>query len=345
MNHLAFFEAVKTGNIGSLYLLDGQEEYIKQQALARLCDKLLPPGMEQMNLAELHNPEVDELIAAAETMPFIAERRVIVVRECDVLTAGKKAEDEGKAEKIISYLEHVSPFSVLVFVVKGNADKRKKLYSFLKKRGGIVEFASMGDVECSHWIVQSLRAMGKQIDASTVGKLIFTVGHSAALLRQEMDKLASYTGERQNIVPEDIDAVCTKSLECTVFQMVDAQVAGRQEEAFRLLADMERNGEERIGILAMLLRQYRILYHVRCLMEEKAAAQTYAGLLGIPPFASTRAQQQVRGYEKRRLKEAYQQLLQMEYQIKSGQIPQDGCVQAALFMLDEILNGKGEMSC
>lgn len=341
MNHTAFFAAIKSGALGGLYLLEGPEEYIKQQALARLCEKLLPAGLEQMNLTQLDNPEADALIAAAETLPFLGEKRVVVVREWDLLTSGRKQENPAKAEAALSYLERVSPSTCLVFTVKGKADGRKKLYAYLKKRDAIVDFSPMGDGEAQDWARRSMKAMGKQMDGETAAFLVFTVGKDAALLKQEMGKLAHYAGEREIVTPRDVEAVCTKSLECTVFQMVDAQVAGKNEEAFRLLSDMEHSGEDRMGILAMLLRQYRILYHASRLQEERVPPQNLGSLLGIPPFAVSRTQQQARRYSSESLRAAYDALLEMEYGIKSGRIPQEGCAQAALLELDGILNRRG----
>ncbi len=337
MNHTAFFAGVKAGDIRGMYLLEGPEEYIKQQGLHRLCEKLLPAGLEAMNLTELDNPEVDALTAAAETLPFLGDKRVVVVRDCDLLTAGRKQENESKAEALLSYLEHVSPSTCLVFTVKGKADGRKKLYTFLKKRDLVVDFSPMSDGECGQWVQKSMRALGKQMDGETAAALVFTVGRDAALLKQEMDKLAGYLGDRAEVTPADIEAVCTKSLECTVFQMVDAQVAGKNEEAFRLLGDMEHRGEEKMGILAMLLRQYRILYHMRCLLNERTPQAAQASLLGIPPFAVARTQQQARRYSQESLLEAYDALLALEYGIKSGQVSQEGCAAAALLQLDGIL--------
>ena len=63
MNHTAFFEQVKKGNIQPVYLMEGTEEYIKQQALKNLCARLLPEGLEQMNLTDLTDPAPDALIA------------------------------------------------------------------------------------------------------------------------------------------------------------------------------------------------------------------------------------------------------------------------------------------
>ena len=96
MNHTAFFEQVKKGNIQPVYLMEGTEEYIKQQAVRQLCAKLLPAGLEELNLTDLTDPEADALIAAAETLPFMADRRIVIIRECSLLTAGKRRKTRTK---------------------------------------------------------------------------------------------------------------------------------------------------------------------------------------------------------------------------------------------------------
>jgi len=340
MNHTAFFDLVKKGTIGDAYLMEGPEEYIKQQALERLKEKILPAGLEEMNLTELPDPDADALIAAAETLPFMGEKRLVVVKECNLLTSGKKAEDENKVKAITEYVGHISPSTCLIFYVKGKADGRKKLYTLLKKKNAIVDFSPMSDAECAAWAAKTMQRMGKQLSRDCAEKLVFTVGRDAALLKQEMEKLASYLTDRDTVTDADIDAVCTRSSEYTVFQMVDAQVAGNNQQAFSLLRDVLRGGEDRIMVLAMLLRQYRILYHMRCMLDERTPQQSQAQLLGIPPFAVGRTQQQAKRFEKERLKAAYDMLLAYEQGIKSGRLPQEACAENALLKLEEILRGQ-----
>ena len=339
MNHFAFFDSIKAGKVASLYLFEGSEEYIKGQAISRLCQQVLPEGMEAMNLTELHNPSADELIAAAETLPFLSEKRIVIVRDLDALGTGKKA-DEASAEAITAYLERLSPTTSLVFMVKGKADGRKKLYLTLKKKATMVDFSRMSEAEASSWAMRTMKALGKRLDTTAAQKLVFSVGSDAALLKQEMEKLAGFLGEREEVQDEDIDTICVKTLESTVFQMVDAQVGGQNGQALLLLKTVLEGGEDRFMVLSMLLRQYRILYHMRCLLEERVPQAQLGNLLGIPPFAVSRSQAQARRYSKEKLKAAYDYLYDLEYRLKSGQSPQEGSAEAALFMLDGILNSQ-----
>lgn len=340
MNHTAFFASLKERSLQSCYLFEGEEEYIKQQALYRLEEALLPKGMEQMNLTQLTNPDADTLIAACDTLPFMADQRLVVIRECDLVTLGKKSEDGDKADRILDYLEHQSPQSLIVFYVTGKANGTRKLYTLLKKRSAIVTFQKMSESEAVTWLIRSLRQQGKEMTQDVAQTMLFQVGSDAALLKQEMDKLSAYTGQRTQITKEDVELVCVRSLECTVFQMVDAQVAGNMDTAFRLLKAMLLAGEDRMGIQAMLLRQYRILYHCKALTQENAPQGEYAALLGIPPFAVSRTIQQTRKYTLKQLKSAYEALYQAEYGIKTGRLPLQGALEHAMIGVSALLGSQ-----
>jgi len=336
LNYLGFFESVKQNDIKPVYVFEGEEEYIKAQAVKALCGKLLPEGLEQMNQTELTNPPADELIAAAETLPMMADKRIVLVSEYVPLIAGKASGDD-EAERMIDYLPNMSPSTCLVFLVKGKADGRKKLYTYCKKNQTIVDFSPMTDQQATGWIIRTMKSMGKRIGQATAERFLFTVGNDAALLKQEMEKLADYTGEREEVNEEDIQTISVQSLECTVFQMVDAQVAGNYGQALILMQRVLQSGEDRMLILAMLLRQYRILFQIRCLLEERVRQSEFPSLLKIPPFAARRMQEQAMRYDKQQLKAVYDYLLDYEYRLKSGKLPQDGCAEAALMQMKEML--------
>ncbi len=337
MNYQEFFDSLKQGDIRSAYVFEGEEEYIKAQAVKQLCGKLLLPGLELMNLTELNHPAVDEVIAAAETLPMMADRRLVLVREFGPLSG--KAGDDEDTERILRYLPGASPSACLVFLVKGKADGRRKLYGFLKQNHTVVDFSPMTEPQAVSWILRSMKALGKRMDTAVAERFLFTVGNDAALLKQEMEKLADYAGERAEVTQADINAVSVKSLECTVFQMVDAQVAGEYGEALGLMQGVLDGGEDRMLVLSMLLRQYRMLYQLRCLMAERVPQSEFPSLLKIPPFAARRMQAQAVRYDQARLKAVYDFLLDFEYRIKSGKLPQDGCAEAALMQMKQLLEG------
>ncbi len=325
MDRKEFMQAIKEGKLRGAYLLEGTEENIKAAALSALRKKLLPEGLEELNENLMDNPPTDALIAAAETLPFLADQRLVVVREHPALSGRAEADD-----RLLDYLQQVPESCVVVFVQRGKADARKKLYKAVQKHGTVVSFAQLNDVELNQWIIRSFGSMGKQCAPQTASLLAFTVGNDTALLHTEMEKLSALAGERTDILEEDVRAVSTRSIECTVFEMVDAVVAGQEGKAFGLLRDMLISGSDRIGILAMLLRQYRLLQHVKIMQFEKKSVQEIKQKLGIAPFAAERCIRQAQAYTGREVKQAVEICLDTEYRIKSGRMNQEGSLEAAM---------------
>lgn len=332
MNHTQFFKAIKENSLAACYLLEGEEEYIKRSALEAVKKAVLPEGLEALNETTLENPSVDALTAALETMPFMADRRLVIATECGFL-GGKGKDDAQETDRLNQYLDALPDYALLLFFVRGNADGRKKIYQKLKARDAIVSFKPLDDSELTRWIGQTLKPFQKSISRDTAAYLAFAVGRDTALLKGELSKLAAHAGEKEEITREDIDAVCIKSVECTVFQLTDEIVDGRTARAMALLASLLKNGNERIAILQMVLRQYRILYHLTLMKEDGMSPREIQSALGIPPFAAERAQKQARAYTRDALKAAVDSLIAADLAVKSGRRNQDGALENAILAL------------
>ncbi|MDO4483239.1 MAG: DNA polymerase III subunit delta [Clostridia bacterium] len=328
MNHRELQQAIAAGKIGRLYLLDGTEENLKDEALQLLRKQVLQEGLEDLNEAVMDNPPTDQIIAAAETLPFIADRRLVIVRDLQCLTGRGETDDRLK-----DYMAHVPDTTVLVFFTRGKANGTKALYKQIKKHGQIVTFEKLKGAELTRWIVEEFRKNGKTCSNQVADRLSFTTGTDTGLLTAEIAKISSMADDRDNVDPEDIDRMATRSIECTVFEMVDAVVAGQQSRAFRLMRDMVTAGEDRLGILAMLLRQYRMLQHVKIMQYEKKSVQAMQQSLAVAPFVMERYLRQAKSYTGGQVKRAVDICLDTEYRVKSGRMNQEGSLEAAMLKI------------
>jgi DNA polymerase III, delta subunit len=333
MTHEGFFEALKQGDVRPLYLFEGEEEHIKGKALEALRKRLLPEGLEAVNETILVNPPASDVIAAAETLPLMAERRLVLVRDSALLSAGKAANEADDSKKLSDYLASPPETASIVFYCDQQPDGRKKLTQALRKMAAVVTFARLGDAALAKWMQQQTRPHGKTISYETAIALAFTAGREMLTLVQELSKLCAYADSRQEIIQADIDAVVTPSLECTVFQLVDALVDGKEAEAFRLLSVMLEHGESRIGILAMLARQYRHLLHLRLMAGAGVSEGEAQKRLGVPPFAFRRLVRQMEGVETDTLRNRLDLCVDMDYAIKSGKLREDAALERAMLIL------------
>ena len=324
MDRKEFLQALSRNQVPSVLLFEGDEEYLKQSALSALREAVLPEGMADMNETVLEAPETDQLIAAAETLPF----RLVIVRDHPALTGRAEGDD-----RLVSYLASVPSSTVLLFYCSKKPDGRKKLYGTVKKLGGVVVFSQLRDRELTLFVTSAFKDLGKECDERTADFLIFTCGSDTSRLLTEIAKIASHAGENVTIHPDEVRQLATPSTECTVFQMVDAVVAGQNDRAFLLMRNQLLAGTDRLYMLSMLLRQFRLLQHIRIMQYEKCTRDTIRANLGVAPFAVDQYVRQASMYTNAQIKKAVKICFDTEYAVKSGRLNQEGSLEAVMLKL------------
>lgn len=320
-------QQIKDGALHGVYLFEGPEENIKAAMLTAIRKAILPEGLEELNESLMEAPATDALIAAAETLPFIADKRLVVVTEHPALLRGE-ADD-----RLLSYLPQVPDSCIIVFIARGKADMKKKLPKAIAKCGSVVSFNPLTESELNTWIIRKFAALGKQCAAPTASLLAFTSGADTALLTGEIEKLASLCGDRSGVTDDDVREAATRSLDCKIFDLTDAVMAGQEGRALGLVRDMLTMGQDRLGLLARLLAQYRTLQHIKIMQYEKKTTQQIADALGMKPFVIEKTLRLARGMSGSAIRDAVSLCLDTEYRVKSGQMNNEGSLEALLLKL------------
>lgn len=333
MDQWAFFDELKAGTVRNVYCFYGPEAYIRRSAVAKLREKVLMPGLEAMNETVLSAPTAQQVIESCETLPMMSDYRLVIVRDCALTQSGKAKDEEQESAALCEYLPRVPQTTCLLFELGDGVDKRKKLPQALLKLPGAVSFDALDDAQLARWMGQTLRPLGKKMDRAACDALAFTSGRDLMMLSGELQKLAAYAGERTEITAQDVEQVATHTAECTVFAMVDAITERRAQRAFELLGVLLQGGEQRIGILAMIARQYRQMMHLSALTHERVPQAQQAKLLGVPPFALTRLSRQVgkRTYES--LRACVEACVQADYDIKRGALREEAALERLMLYL------------
>lgn len=341
MNREAFHQEMKEGTIRACYLFEGEEEYTKQAALKTLQGRVLQGEFAQLNLSVLRNPSAGELIAHAETLPLMADMRFVLVKESRLFDsrAGSEGNEDGAVasgddqDRIAAYIDRLPDSVCLVFLHQGKASAARKLYKRIAKTGGVVTFDQLGQEMLIKWMARELKGLNKVIDRETAEQLVFSVGQDMHALHGELQKLAAYAGERQQIERDDIDAVCIKTAEYKVFDLSDAVAGRRAARAARLMDELLRGGEQRLMLLALLQRQYRQMLFAKVLLSSGKRPDDVARILGVPPFVARKLHGMVAAEHVSTIRQAYDLLVDTEFQVKSGQIPEEGSLERALYRI------------
>ena len=329
MNRNEFENLFARKALPSVLLFEGEEAHLREAAVASLRAAFLPAGLEELNEAVLEAPETDALIAAAETVPFMAEKRLVIVRDHPALTGRADSPDD----RLLAYLPKVPASTILLFDCAQKPDARKKLYTAVKKLGGVVTFSRLQGRELTLFVVRAFRDRGKNCDERTADFLVFTCGDNAATLLCEVEKIASAHPEAPDVTAEDIRALAVPSVESRVFDLVDAVVAGQETRAFSILRKLLLMREDRVAILAMLLRQYRLLQHVKIMQYEKRSQQEAASALGLSPYVFSQYLRQAALCTGGQVRRGVKICLDADYSIKSGASNPEGTLEAVMLKL------------
>ena len=271
------------GKPGQLYVLYGEETYLRDYYLGKLRELLLSGGMGEFNLHEIKARDMSPhaLEEAVDCLPMMAERTLIQITDFDLFKAGEK-----DREAYIRIFEQLPDYCCVVFLydlIEYKGDARTKLAAALKKQGTVVNFLRQDQGDLVDWVRRRFRALGKDIDSRLALDLIFLCGDLMTSLIGEIEKIAAYS-KQKHITREDIEAVATPQLDAVVFRMTDAIGEGNFDKAMSVLGELYQMQEPPIKIMWSLGRQMRQLYSARLALEQGKGAAYVASLWGIKPY-------------------------------------------------------------
>lgn len=279
----AFKADLKSKAPRGLYLLHGEEVYLRDYYLGKLRELLLPPGTEAFNLKTLEGKDCDvqEILRTADCLPMMAQRTLVLVRDFDIFKLS-----EGDRQVLTDYFCDLPEYLCLVFLfdlIPYKPDARTKLMAAVKEHGLAVEFPRQEQGDLTDWIVRRFKATGHEIDSEQCRYLIFLCGDLMQDLTLEIGKIAAYAKARR-ITRQDIDAVATPQLDAVVFQLNDAISAKNYDKALSTLSDLLHMQQQPSMLLAVLARHLRQLYAARVALEERRSADDLAALWKMHPY-------------------------------------------------------------
>lgn len=305
-------EDLKTGNFKHCYLLYGEEPYLIQQYKARLKNAL-SAEVDTMNTSVFSGKDIrpEALIDLSETLPFFAERRVILVENSGFF---KKS-----TEDLAAYMSELPETSYFIFVEE-EVDKRGKMYKQVKKAGSVVEFKRQTEATLMQWILGMLKKENKKITRPVMELFLSKTGNDMELITQELEKLLCYTMEKEVIEAEDVEAICANQINGKIFDMVDAIGRKESKKALDLYYDLLMLKEPAMRILFLVTRHFQILMQLKEMTGGGFDYKAMASKVGVPEFAVRKYSGQARAFEGKRLIEIVRDCVQTEENIKTGQM-------------------------
>jgi DNA polymerase-3 subunit delta len=271
---------VKERDISPLYLFLGEEAYLQKNALEHLYDSI-DEGSRAFNVALFsigaetpsgHKATIADAIDAANQLPMMAARRIIVVREFD-----KIKEDEQQI--VIDYLKNPSQMTSLVFQAP-SLDQRRKLSGLLTKACTVVVFDALDDGAARSWAERYLTSLDCKAQKRAVETLVRLVGTSLMVLSHELDKLAGWAGPDGEITVEAVELLVGRGREHTPWELWDAILQNNRVRAVRLLERLLDDGDAPLMVNGALASLYRKMLTGKELLTKGASSSEVARATG-----------------------------------------------------------------
>ncbi|MEM5780791.1 MAG: DNA polymerase III subunit delta [Lawsonibacter sp.] len=271
------------GKPGQLYVLFGEETYLRDYYLGKLREQILSGGMGTFNLHEIGAKDMSPhaLEEAVDCLPMMGERTLVLVTDYDLFKAGEKEREE--YIKLFSQLPDYCCVVFLYDLIEYKGDARTRLAGALKQYGVVVNFVRQEQGDLVDWVRRRFRALGKDIDSRLALDLIFLCGDLMTTLIGESEKIGAYA-KQKHITRADIEAVATPQLDAVVFRMTDAIGEGNFDKAMAVLGELYQMQEPPIKIMWSLGRQMRQLYSARLALEQGKGPSYVASLWGLKPY-------------------------------------------------------------
>ncbi|WMI80177.1 DNA polymerase III subunit delta [Anaerotignum sp. MB30-C6] len=315
----------KNGEFKGCYLFYGPETFLIKNYEKALMDAILPSGSEMMNhdIFEEKRATAGGIMDAAQTLPFLNEKRLVTVKHSGFFQKGNTKEE---GEKLVDYLGQLPESSCILFIEE-KVEKNTRLYKAVVKNGETVEFKTPGEKELATWIKKECTKSGVAIENSVIQFFLQTIENDMESIQRELQKLLSYKGNEGKIEVADIHEVCTPSLEAKVFDLVRAVAEEKPEKAITIYRNLLLMKESPYMVLSLITRQFRLILISSLLSEEGVANSQIAQKLEIRDFAVKEYIRQAKRFSKDGWKMALEDCLKTDLDIKMGRVAEAAAVE------------------
>jgi len=252
-----------------------------------------------------------QIIDQAETLPFFAARRLILIEQSGFF--------KNACPELAEYLHSLPEETILIFV-EDEVDKRGKMFKAVKQKVRIAELGRQDGRTLQAWILGMLKREQKNITGDALRLFLEMAGDDMEHIANELEKLLCFTYGKDAIETQDVQEICTVTTESRIFDMIRALADQRQKEALDLYYDLLSLKEPPMRILFLIARQFNQMLQLKDLREQGFDGGTAASRAGLAPFIAKRSLAQAERFEKKELLQAVQDCVSAEEAVKTGRL-------------------------
>ena len=309
VNESEFYKATQSRALKGPYLLHGEEELTKAEAVARV-KKLLDPGVLDLNWQSFQNPDADTLLSAADQLPFFDELRLILVESWDAALV-ESLEQRNRLLKM-------ADTTVILFVQRGECRKTDRLFKALAPENRVVAFEKLTTERAVNMLLRESALKNVNLSKAVAQTLVDRVGFDAYRLKNEFSKAADYAGSGGTVTMAVLNETITPSPEYDAFEMLDALLDGKRKKGYAMLLNALDRGESPMSLSGFLEGRLKLILTAREHLDRGLDPRSAARLLPGSPYAAQIAVKNARKRSADELRKAVAAFAGVDGNIKQG---------------------------
>ncbi len=279
---------------------------------------------------DLDEVPLSEAISDAQTIPFMSDMKVIVLKNAFFLTRQKpkKSSPEHNIAYLENYLENPTESTLLIISVPTAAlDKRQKVVKKLQADFKVIECKLKGPQDLANWAKRQLSNAGLTIEPSALDLLIKRIQHSTEFAYLELKKLLMYAKDLETIDKDIVEKLITRNVEDNVYELTNAILAQQQRRALEIYHDLILHSEEPLRILGIIIQKYREILHVKTLLEQGLKQDDIQQHFNVKSGRAYYMVQNAKSVMKETVTKHLETLETLDYYIKSGRMDKKHAVE------------------
>ncbi len=298
-----------------LVFLTGKERFLIDRAVEAIKAAVLEPATKDFNYDQMFAKETGaaKILSCAKTLPMMAKRRLVLVRDADELSADELAQ-------LGKYVEAPAPETCLVFLAE-KVDLRLRFFNLFRKHGLLLKLDPLSDKQLPGFVEGEARRLKVDLQSGTAARLAEEIGPDLGQLADALERLCCYVPIGQPIRVADVEEVVVTTRQHSVFELIDAVGAGDRSQSLTLLTEMLMQREPALKLLALLSRHVMKLWQTADLLAHgRPSASEVAGALGVMPFVAGKLLDQARRLKLPRVQAMHEAIFQADRTLKQSKL-------------------------
>ncbi len=313
-------QQIKDGTLAPLYLLCGEETFLREMYVGRITECVPDGGFAEFNHITLSGSDIpfSEYDDAWESFPMMTDKKLIYIKDSEIFSSKRTSGGPSTEEKKEFWLEkfgRISDDTVVVFDEE-SVDKRSALYKAAAKAGEVVEFNYLSEADLVTWVIKQCLDAKKRIAKENAYYLVTLCDPGLGNVNNELKKLLDFCDEE--IYKSDIDRVVSKSMQVIVFELTDAIMAGNTKKAIGTLSDLKTIKENAFTLLYLFLASFEKMLHAK--LMQGAPQGEIASKLGVSPYIARKYIDGAEGFSEDALVWITRRVAEIDLEIKEGRI-------------------------